>query len=395
MKPLSFVFKNIKTFFLHHTVMFFFLIVVQIVCCVTVFIVCGMANNMYYVEDTGNKATDDNIYFRVFSFSFEGSPDFDIGSAYDSETNEMKTYFIIDGKPSEFVDYSACPTVAELRPIFDQLASALGDDFAFADVMMAYNEKIYLKDIDRLPMTVSSTVSGNEPTAVGKTFELSNENIFSGDGKKYKEGDIITLNNIDYHYISTPSGGFVLPYKVLQDKFRVYGIGIALTNIPTAQRRTEIQNIINDLFDMNLDFSGIPDTYEPIERQISQMVYIISLVVMVIILFALAKFYSYILSNRQKSLTVLRLCGGTKRQIHLIYMTEIFLTMIVTSALGLVIFKYLCYQPIAAMYPSFESFFTPDIYITVFVAYIALALIIMAITVIPATKASIIDMKRG
>ncbi|MGN0538099.1 MAG: FtsX-like permease family protein [Acutalibacteraceae bacterium] len=396
MKSLSFVFKNIKTFFLHHTVMFFFLIIVQVICCISVFIVCGMANNMYYVEDTGNKATDDNIYFRGFSFYFDGSPEFGITHEYDSETGKEKTYYIVDNKLSEFLDYSACPTVAELRPSFDKLSSALGDDFAFANFHMAYNEKLYIKDIDKLPSAVTSIVPGNQPTALGEVFEHASGNIFSGDNKKYQEGDILTLNNIQYSYVSTRVGGCAIPYNSLQDNnFRVFGVSIVLTELPTPKRRTEIQNIINDIFDMNIYLAEVPDTYEPMERQISQMVYIISLVVMAIILFALAKFYSYVLSNRKNTLTVLRLCGGTKRQIHLIYMIEIFLTMIVTSALGFVVFKYLCYKPIAEMYPSFDVFFTPDVYITIIAAYIVLALIIMAITIIPATKASIIDMKRG
>ncbi len=51
MKYIALTFKNIKKFIIHHPVMFVLFIAVQIICCVAAFITCGMANNMYYVNE--------------------------------------------------------------------------------------------------------------------------------------------------------------------------------------------------------------------------------------------------------------------------------------------------------------------------------------------------------
>ena len=76
-------------------------------------------------------------------------------------------------------------------------------------------------------------------------------------------------------------------------------------------------------------------------------------------------------------------------------MLEIFLTMIVTSAIGFVLFRFVFFKGIAELYPSFKDFYTDIVYIAVMAVYIVLAMIIMTFTVIPSTKASITDMKRN
>lgn len=370
--------------------MFFFLIIVQIICCISVFIVCGMANNMYYVEDTGKYSIINNN----FLIGLGEEVDYQMVTVHGEGNSIIDTYYISKGQKTYSLDYSGSPSVSEILPLIEKISESIGEDFGFCVMCLTPNTIVNIKDT-ATPTEIFSSFPGNTNTVAGKIFENSNQNIFSDDNNQYSIGDTVTINGIEYSYVNTNIKSFNIPYKSLQDCFRVKSISIILTELPTVHRRTEIKNIINTILGTNIRMDDEPETYEPAERQISQMVYIISLVVMVIILFALAKFYSYVLSNRQNTLTVLRLCGGTKQQIHLIYMIEIFLTMIVTSALGFVIFKYLCYQPIAEMYPSFDVFFTPDIYITIIAAYIVLALIIMAITIIPTTKASIIDMKRG
>ena len=65
MKYLVLTFKNIKKFILFHPVMFIFLIFAQIVCCMAVFISCGMAYNMNYIET-------DKADSSMFKFSFGG-----------------------------------------------------------------------------------------------------------------------------------------------------------------------------------------------------------------------------------------------------------------------------------------------------------------------------------
>ena len=116
---------------------------------------------------------------------------------------------------------------------------------------------------------------------------------------------------------------------------------------------------------------------------------------MIIILLAIAKFYSFVLSDRKKLLTILRLCGCSRIKVHLIYMLEIFLAMSVTSVSGLLLFRYCFFKGIAEMYPSFRELYSDNVYLIVLFAYMMLAMLIMAVTIIPSTKASITDMKRN
>lgn len=391
MKSFAFVFKNIKTFFLHHPVMFFFLIAVQVICCIGVFIVCGMANNMYYTEPA-----EDNGNLRFIVFGFGEKKNVRLNHSYDSQTKELlDRYYIYKGEKTYSIDYSDCPSVAEIRPKVDELALFLQQDLQHITLLMANDTATNLAILDS-PYEILSTISGDDPYA-NKTFQDSDKNVFCYRGNiEYEPGDSININGIEYNYVGIDGTGYYLPYKVLQDRFRVRAMHILLTEIPTEKRLNEINDELDRLFGIeNIRISRMPEPYDPLERQLNQMVYVISLVVMIIILLAIAKFYSYVLADRHQSLTVLRLCGSTQGRVQLIYMIEILLTMLVTSAIGFVIFRFVLLEPIASLYPSFEEFFTTDIYITILASYIILSLIIMAFTVIPSTKASIIDMKRG
>ena len=124
------------------------------------------------------------------------------------------------------------------------------------------------------------------------------------------------------------------------------------------------------------------------------MLFVLSAVVMVIVLLAIAKLYSFILSERKNNLVIMRLCGCTRQKVHVVYMLEIFLTMALTTALGVLIFRYWLFEPIADMYPSFREFFTPPVYGCIIGAYTVVAFIILAVSVIPSTRVSITEMRR-
>ena len=415
MKYISFTFKNIKNFIRHHPVMFLFLIVVQVICCVAVFITCGMANNMYYVEDTGKKAVDEE-YLRTILFGFEEeyidengyrystSPSYSYSddgversfSVYDAETGET----IIDeetGRPMKVyqVKHIGCIPMGEAREKIDELVDFLQEDLETVLLMM-YPDTV--TDLNESNVTqILSYISG-PLYEDDDMFKNSSNNIFTYPENGYEDyeiGDTITLNGVEYTYVGNDNTGYAIPYKALQDQFQLRSIYIALGEIPDEQRLSEISTKIQELFGDQLREEPVyPEPYDPLEKQLSEMVYVISIVVMIIILLAIAKFYNYILSDRKETLTILRLCGSTRSKVHIIYMLEIFITMIVTSSIGFVLFKYLFFEGIAEQYPSFVEFYTYDVYIIVFAAYIILAMIIMAFTVIPSTKDTIVDMKR-
>ena len=210
-----------------------------------------------------------------------------------------------------------------------------------------------------------------------------------------RTGTIRQMNGYDYKYVSLHKGVPFIPYNALDDEFAVYLMYVSFEDRLTQSDLDKLTPIFNSAFGEYMRESFPPEPYDPIEMQFDQMVYVISVVVMIIILLAIAKFYSFVLSDRKKLLTVLRLCGCSRVKVHLIYMLEIFMMMAVTSVSGLLLFRYCFFKGIAEMYPSFRELYSDHVYLIVLFAYIMLALLIMAFTVIPSTKACIADIKRN
>ena len=414
MKYISFTFKNIKNFIRHHSIMFIFLIVVQVICCVAVFITCGMANNMYYVEEKLE---------QVESFSFGFETDAEIRYAHitiQHDDGSVEKYYtpidpktgseIKDEKTGEpvrtyIMDHSYCVSIGESREKLDELIFFLENyDLHDIELMLYYNKTTDIREAPIQFMTYIPNVGTFEK--YDSIYLNSSEKIIlaplyhpeTGTSIEkysfYKIWDVANLNGFEYKCVGDSGGFYFIPYNALDDEFVISNMNIYFNQKVTSEDIDEIVAMVNSLFGTNIQRSSAPEPYDPLEKQLSEMVYVISIVVMIIILLAIAKFYNYILSDRKDTLTILRLCGGTRSKVHIIYMLEIFITMIITSSIGFVVFKYLFFDGIAEQYPSFVEFYTPEIYITVFVAYIILAMIIMAFTVIPSTKATIVDMKR-
>jgi len=129
-------------------------------------------------------------------------------------------------------------------------------------------------------------------------------------------------------------------------------------------------------------------------KQLTQIIFIISALMIVLVILAIAKLYHFILGERKDDLAVLRLCGCSREKVHVIYMLEIILTMAFTTSIGFAVFRFLLFKPIASLYPSFDEFFIPSVYIVIIAVYFALSMIIMSVSIIPVTKTTVADMKR-
>ena len=234
-------------------------------------------------------------------------------------------------------------------------------------------------------------------TDLDSMYIFSDEKLIIDSDKSSTDrtGTIRQMNGYDYKYVSMHKGVPFIPYHALDNEFVVYLMYVSFEGRLTQSDIDKLTPIFNSVFGEYMRESFPPEPYDPMEMQFNQMVYVISVVVMIIILLAIAKFYSFVLSDRKKLLTVLRLCGCSRIKVHLIYMLEIFLAMSVTSVSGLLLFRYCFFQGIAEMYPSLKELYSDNVYLIVLFAYIILAMLIMAITVIPSTKASIADMKRN
>ena len=402
MKYIALTFKNIKKFVVHHPVMFTLFIMVQVICCVAVFITCGMANNMY----AENEKVDE---YSTFAFNFflneEELTELFSNSYIDENGNE---YFLPKGEKDtsdvskriyEAYREGVVP-MPEMREKLEEFMSLVENKYTLHHIsLLVYpNNKAYGMGAEYFA-TRMPNLSYDVPD-LNKMYIDSNEKIIVAPMSPspeygYHIGETYEMNGYEYKCVAERKGIAFIPYNALDDNFVVFLAYFGFEDKLTQQNIDELSPIFSSLFDKNISGAFPPEPYEPFEVQLNQMVYVISLVVMVIILLAIAKFYNYVLSDRKNTLTILRLCGCTRGKVHIIYMLEIFLTMIVTSAIGFVLFKFVFFKGIAELYPSFKDFYTDIIYVAVLGAYIVLAMIIMTFTVIPSTKASITDMKRN
>ena len=70
------------------------------------------------------------------------------------------------------------------------------------------------------------------------------------------------------------------------------------------------------------------------------------------------------------------------------------LIMLVTSAVGYAVFRYVLLEPIAEMYPSFAEFYSGNAFLIILLAYFLIAGIIMTVTVRISTRSSIEEMRK-
>ena len=400
MKYIALTFKNIKKFIIHHPVMFTLFIMVQIICCIAAFITCGMANNMYAESKKADTYNSFNFIFETNADEYEKM----IPIFQEDEDGNLEHFYVENSDDISDVEkriyeirHEGVIPMSEMRGYINTFIDML-NKYRLKDVNMGlYDSKItdLKKFYDNTFFTVLPEITLAD---MDKIYLDTTDKIILAPALKvdtgYKVGQTYNIHGYDYKCVAEREHGVFIPYNALDDEFVVYSMMVAFEDKLTQKDIDEVTDIFNAVFGTRIKNIYPPEPYDPAEVQLNQMVYVISLVVMVIILLAIAKFYNYVLSDRKNTLTILRLCGCTRSKVHIIYMLEIFLTMIVTSVIGFVLFRFVFFKGIAELYPSFKDFYTDIVYIAVMVVYIVLAMIIMTFTVIPSTKASITDMKR-
>jgi len=399
MKYIALTFKNIKKFIIHHPVMFTLFVMVQIICCVAAFITCGMANNMYVENE---KVTEYSTFAFNFFLNEKELHELFRNSYIDENGNE---YFLPKGEKDtgdvskriyEAYREGVIP-MSKMRGKLEEFVSLVENKYTLHSInLLVYpNNKAYGMGEEYFATHMPNL--SYDISDLDKMYIDSNEKIIVAPitDYGYQLGETYEMNGYEYKCVAERKGISFIPYNALDDNFVVFLAYFSFEDKLTQHDIDTLNPIFESAFDGHINASFPPEPYDPVEIQLNQMVYVISLVVMVIILLAIAKFYNYVLSDRKNTLTILRLCGCTRGKVHIIYMLEIFLTMITTSAIGLVLFRFVFFKGIAELYPSFKDFYTDIIYVAVMAVYIVLAMIIMAFTVIPSTKASITDMKRN
>ena len=404
MRFIALTFKNIKKLITRHTVLFVMFLSVQVICCVAAFMSCGMAYNLFFVEEKVEELSE-------FSFSFEPDAEVEVGvvHTYDKETGEYDSFYLPPGVSFEdepkiyTMEHKYAVSMGEARPKLNEFVEYMKQyNITDVELLLYYNK---ITDLRVAPLQFMSYIPfDGANVSIDEMFFKTDEKIIlapvydeNGDeveGEFFKLGEKYNINGYEYKCVAPSDNFYIIPYNALDDNFVVACANIYAKDHFTKQQIDDAVDKFNSLFGTNIQDTSTPDPYDPLEMQFNRMIYVIAIVMMLVIILAIAKFYNYILSERLETLAILRLCGCNRVKTHIVYMLEITITMILTSAAGALIFKYLVFDYIAYYYPSFIEFYKPHIFFIVPAAYTLLALIIMFFTIIPSTKASIVEMKK-
>ena len=387
-------FKNIGKFIRFHPIMFLFLIFAQIVCCVAVFISCGMAYNMEYVEKPP-------LETQYFCYVFQMPQSLTLSNEYDNNGNLIKTQYYLDDKKSiDSVEYPDAIPFGEYKSLMDKAFIAANNSHLFTTDILLYRGNYFdvSEDFTLSYHTIYPEAKGNFLGFNEEQIETDEKIFFAhttaSNGKHsdycyYYTGKKYNLNGTEFKCVGESSYTFI-PYNSIPDNFAVGQIWFYYDGTLTEDQINDIKEKLDNIFGSRSVETAIPEAYDPIEIQYSRMLFVVSIIVMIIIILALAKFYRFVLSSRKTTLAVLRLCGCTKTKAHILYMLEISFTISVTTALGYIIYKYIFHTPIAEMYPAFESFYITPVYLAVICTYIITAIIVMIIAIIPEIRKKIL-----
>lgn len=176
----------------------------------------------------------------------------------------------------------------------------------------------------------------------------------------------------------------------------MFNISFTLTDDVPQEVRGQVTDTLKKLFNQDAA-GGIHEAeVQPLaEKQFNNMVYVVSFILIAVVLLNVARLYTYIMSKRQKTIAVCRLCGADKIKSFLLYITEIVITLIATYIIGALIFRYGLIEPVALVFPTFREFFTLQIYANIFVAYFVIGIIIMSLNLIPLVHKTIVESKKG
>jgi|GEM_PF-3317609 len=397
MKYLSLTFKNLWKFIKEHPLLFCLLLIVQIVSCVEVFISCGMAYNMNYTEK--KERIQPNF---VFAFSFP----YDSMQLGRGDDGTLKVSYFKNKKELEYLDFTGSLPFGEYKEAIEELTNRTKkyhisclDLVLNTDKIIKVSDNYFMAmDFDTMyPDYYTPHIGLNEIHDLSEYANSSDPVFFSPvnlSSNAVHLGDTVNFYGKKYKCIGEYVRNYI-PFNAVPDQFVITMIDITFSNSLTQTDIDDILHTMQSLFPIDPENCTVPEAADPDALQLSTMLFVVSALVMLIVLLAIAKFYSFILSERKTNLMVMRLCGCTRGKAHLIYMLEIILMLIVSTGTGMAVFRYGLFDFIASMYPSFEEFYLPQTYFAVAGCYLAAAVVIMALSVIPAVRISVIDMKRN
>ncbi len=392
---LSLTLKNIKKFVTNHPLMFAFLIFAQIICIVEVYVSCGMAYNMNFTQQT----MDNQVFGLNFDAVLSWKRDI-IEDENGSFIRCINTPCDDEGKSDDKLELKNAIPITEAKEQIEQLLSQTKNYKPKSLRIELYESKV----LDKEKLLATDYISYYPDLQVPEEYSIyqkSNEKIILAPYNKsngehsplcnFFPGEFYRLGGSDYKLVGSASYNYI-PYNALPDDFVVGFLKVEYEEKLTTADIDQINMVMGSIFGIHIKESFTPDAYDPTAVQLSTMLFVISIAVMLIVLLAIAKFYSFILDTRHETLAIIRLCGCTRKKANIIYMAEILFTMIITTVAGTVLFRTVLFEPIANMYPAFKEFFIPSVYWYIAASYLFVTVLILTITVNIATRVSVKEM---
>ena len=308
MRWIMLTFKNIGKFIRFHPVMFLFLIFAQVVCCIAVFISCGMAYNMEYVEK-------EESWYKVFTLSFDPVMSF----RFDYNTNENGKvsghYLLLNDEsyvPGDTVSFPGAIQFADFKNKWIEFVE-LTDQYEISSAgLELYQGKIMDNNDLIAPLWYASYPGMIAEKDLDEEYLTSSEMVFKAplyleNGEKndqcpYELNHNYKINNEVYTCIGNDEA-YMIPYNSIPDEFAVGLIRVAYKKTLSEDEINSIIDVANDVFTSDLKHLYTPEPYEPVDIHLGKMMFVISALVIVIVLLAISKLYSFIFTSRKKTLT--------------------------------------------------------------------------------------------
>ena len=425
----SLVLKNIITFMKTKTVLFLFIIISQIICIIAAFAVAGMVDAVT-PEPEDERSDTQKTFFISFTPNNESNPYTDFFELFDEKEKKF-VYIGTDenevNKIREKFKKTADEDIANLHTLntnHSQKYINIDNLHTFKEIKSKINEVIEIGISDLLYYEIYGYTDDTQNTsflAIGGDEEwlkkyrseiYGNGNKISVKKSPYvetsyqnlKQGDKITIGSTEYTVSEIKDKTSMPPdsktslffmYDATDDSFRVKTIHLRVKDTTEQKDIAKIQKKINEVFRDDMPKVEPPEPKPLLEKQFNNMIYVLSFIMIAVVILNISRLYTFIMSTRKKSLAVFSICGASKFTIFAMYISEIFITLLVSFIVGFLIFRFGLIGIISSIYPSFLEFFTLKIYLMIFGIYMTVGLIVMTANIIPVVRKSVTDLKKG
>lgn len=415
---LRLIFLNIRELFRTRPVLFVFIVISQVICIIAAFTVVGMMDAVTQPPEVKDERSEWGRSFQVDLAEYPDNPDDEwfLGTFFDSETDELvyrgtdkdeigkyensdvtdagKYYGGITVLP---LNYHELPRYGEIKDKIEKILSSVGRHYVdmaltgyTSDNMINYyslsGPENYLKN------NYPKLKDGGIKLYLGKPASIIDASV----------GDKLKLDSTEYtvEYIDrkTVRGDMEPLCELLteycDDSFIVTYFRIQVDDTMTGDELGHISDMIKNEFSGYTDNIQDPEPKPLIEKQFNNMIYVVSFILMAVMMLNLSRLYTYILAKRKNALAVYALCGGSKTKIFGIYISEILLTLTVSYVIGFLLFRFVVMGMIGAVYPSFLTFFEPDICMKILGAYIIFGGFVMGLSIAPMIDRSVSALRR-